>query len=119
MVDLRRRHAVRLLAAGCLCGAGGAAWAQQAQAPRIGRYRVQNATTWMRDLVIESAGDYAVYEILNGPLYGRGTYSFDGQSVRVLTGPFYTMGYRGSSFVQSDGRHRLNLGNTVIAVSSD
>jgi hypothetical protein len=87
-------------------------------APRRGRYRVENAAGWNRDLVIENDTDYAVYEARNGPLYGRGTYSFDGRYVRFLPGPYHTMGYWGSSFVQPDGKHRIRLG-TAEATSLD
>jgi hypothetical protein len=117
---LRRRSVlVMLAAAASACGLCGVADAQQFRAPKIGRYRVDNLTGWIRDLVIESDRDYAVYELRDGPLYGRGTYSFDGRSVRFLTGPFYTMGYSGSSFVRQDGKHYIRLGNQVDAISMD
>jgi hypothetical protein len=115
-----RRDVLGMLgASAALWSCGGALWAQESQVPKLGRYRVENATMWMRDLLLESASDYAVYEARGGPLYGRGTYSFDGQSVRFLTGPFWTMGYRGSSTVRADGSYRIILGNTVMATSID
>ncbi|MEA2990565.1 MAG: hypothetical protein QOG83_3276 [Alphaproteobacteria bacterium] len=94
------------------------AGAQDYVPPKIGRYKVEGMF-WTRDLVIEDATNYAVYEARNGPFYGRGTYSFDGRSVRFLTGPFYEMGYRGSSIIGDDGKHRIRLGNTSDAIFLD
>lgn len=121
MSAFSRRGLVRLLAAGAASWSLPARAQQNYQPPRTGRYRVYrhtyNLQSWIRDLVIESASNYAVYELNNGPLYGRGTYRFDGSIVKFLTGPFYELGYSGSSYVRPDGKHYLRLGNTVEAIS--
>jgi hypothetical protein len=119
MASLRagRRRAVFLLAGICVSIAGGVAAEEQAQAPRIGRYRVWINGTWQRNLVIEDAGAYAVYEQPGGALYGRGTYTFDGTYARFPTGPFNTLGWWGRSFVRPDGKHSIRLSRYAEAIS--
>ncbi len=119
-----RRAALKTLAgAAAWLGSGTGASAQRPQAPRVGHYRVWRVTNttrfWIRDLVIENATEYSVYESNRRALQGRGTFTFDGQNARFLTGPFHELGYGGRSFVRSDGKHVIQLGNSVEAVSEN
>jgi hypothetical protein len=112
MVGPNRRSALKAsAAAGAWLVLGSASRSQENFAPpKLGRYKVEGVTGWIRDLVIENEKDYTVYEARNGPFYGRGTYSFDGRYVRFQSGPYYEMGAWGSSFRLDDGKHRMRLG---------
>ena len=99
--------------------------AQEAVAPPRRRYKVlmnpqgygvhAGGTVHIRDLSIDSDTEYTVYHVPGGEVYGRGTYKFDGKYVRFLTGPFYEMGYWGTSTSSPDG-HIIRLGATVHAL---
>jgi hypothetical protein len=112
MIVWSRRSALKALAAAVPWPMlGGSSRAEQNFAPpKLGRYKVEGTAGWIRDLVIENHKDYTVYEARNGPLYGRGTYNFDGRYIRFQSGPYYEMGAWGSSWREPDGRHRMRLG---------
>lgn len=118
------RCAVIVALAGLALGFSFQGLAQDAQAPRLGKYKViyvrGTAPIYLQNLILESADTYAVFHFPGGALEGRGSYRFDAGSVKWLSGPFQATGYGGTFSVRDGGKvHRLRLGVSAYATNGD